>query len=82
MCIRDSVNPDEETIKKYEAKAKAYAEEKEALKVLVNAKSITKDGHKVELAGNIGGFKDCLLYTSFMGNQIIMIKDIFLHFFI
>lgn len=52
------VNPDEETIKKYEEKAKAYAEEKEALKVLVNAKSITKDGHQVELAGNIGGFKD------------------------
>lgn len=52
------VNPDEETIKTYEAKAKAYAEEKEALKVLVDAKSITKDGHQVELAGNIGGFKD------------------------
>lgn len=52
------VNPDEETIKKYEAKTKAYAEEKEALKVLVNAESVTTDGHKVELAGNIGGFKD------------------------
>ena len=52
------VNPDEETIKKYEAKAKAYAEENEALKVLVNAESVTTDGHKVELAGNIGGFKD------------------------
>lgn len=52
------VNPDEETIKKYEAKAKAYAEEKEALKVLIDAKSITVDGHEVELAGNIGGFKD------------------------
>lgn len=52
------VNPTEEEIKEYEAKAKAFAEEKEALKVLVNAKSITKDGHEVELAGNIGGFKD------------------------
>ena len=52
------VNPDEATIKEYEAKAAAYAEEKEALKVLVNAESITTDGHKVELAGNIGGFKD------------------------
>ena len=52
------VNPDAETITKYEEKAKAYAEEKEALKVLVNAESITTDGHKVELAGNIGGFKD------------------------
>ena len=52
------VNPDAETIKKYEEKAKAYADEKEALKVLIDAKSITVDGHEVELAGNIGGFKD------------------------
>lgn len=52
------VNPDEATVKEYEAKAKAFAEEKEALKVLVNAKSVTTDGHEVELAGNIGGVKD------------------------
>lgn len=52
------VNPDEEKVKELEAKAVKYAEEKEALKVLVNAKSITTDGHEVELAGNIGGFKD------------------------
>lgn len=52
------VNPDEEVIKELEAKQKAYEEEKEALKVLVSAKSITTDGHEVELAGNIGGFKD------------------------
>ena len=52
------VNPDEETVKALEAKAVAYAEEKEALKVLKNAKSVTTDGHEVELAGNIGGFKD------------------------
>ena len=52
------VNPDEATVKEYEAKAKAFAEEKEALKVLVNAKSISTDGHEVELAGNIGGIKD------------------------
>ena len=52
------VNPDEAAVKEYEAKAKAYKEEKEALKVLVNAKTITTDGHQVELAGNIGGVKD------------------------
>lgn len=52
------VNPDEETVKMLEAKAAAFAEEKEALKMMVNAKSITTDGHEVELAGNIGGFKD------------------------
>lgn len=52
------VNPDEDTVKMLEAKAAAFAEEKEALKMMVNAKSITTDGHEVELAGNIGGFKD------------------------
>ena len=52
------INPDEATVKEYEAKAKAYKEEKEALKVLINAKSVTTDGHEVELAGNIGGVKD------------------------
>ena len=49
---------DEETIAKYEAKAAAYLKEKEELKVLKNEKSVTTDGHEVELAGNIGGFKD------------------------
>ena len=52
------VNPDEATIAKYEAKAAAYLKEKEELKVLKNEKSVTTDGHEVELAGNIGGFKD------------------------
>ncbi len=52
------VNPDEATIQAYNEKAKAYAQEKEELKVLVSEKSVTKDGHEVELAGNIGGFKD------------------------
>lgn len=52
------LNPDEETVKKYEAKRQAFLDEKEALKVLKTAKSITTDGHQVELAGNIGTPKD------------------------
>lgn len=52
------VNPDSDTIAEYELKAKQFAEEKEALKALLNAKSISVDGHEVELAGNIGGVKD------------------------
>lgn len=52
------VNPDEETVAMLNQKAADFAEEKEALKMMVNAKSITTDGHEVELAGNIGGFKD------------------------
>ena len=52
------VNPTEEEVAAYKAKAEAYAKEKEELKVLVNEPSVTTDGHHVELAGNIGGFKD------------------------
>lgn len=52
------INPDEAAVKEYDAKAEAFKAEKEALKVLVDAKTITTDGHQVELAGNIGGIKD------------------------
>ena len=52
------VNPSEEEVAEYTAKAVKYAEDKEALKALINAESITVDGHQVELAGNIGGYKD------------------------
>ncbi len=48
------VNPDEATIKEYEKKAEQYAEEVAELKILKNKESITIDGHKVEILGNIG----------------------------
>lgn len=52
------INPSEEEIKEYNLKKEAYLEEKKALQVLVNEKTITLDGHQVDLAGNIGGPKD------------------------
>lgn len=52
------LNPDAETVAVYEQKAKDFADEREALKVLKTAKSVTVDGHEVELAGNIGTPKD------------------------
>lgn len=48
------VNPSNDDIVEYEAKAAAFFAEKEALKVLKDMKSVTKDGRHVELAGNIG----------------------------
>lgn len=48
------VNPDEETIKEYQTKAQQYAKEVAELKVLKDKPTITLDGHKVELVGNIG----------------------------
>lgn len=52
------INPDEEELVAYKAKREALLAEKEALKVLVHQKSVTVDGHEVELAGNIGGPND------------------------
>ena len=47
----------EEEVKVYTEKKAKFEEEKEALKILVNQKSVTVDGHEVELAGNIGSPK-------------------------
>ena len=52
------VNPSEEEIKTYKEKQAKFLEEKKALEVLVNQKTISTDGHQVELAGNIGGPND------------------------
>lgn len=52
------VNPEEETVKKFEKKREAYIREKEALKQWVDRATITRDGHRVELAANIGTPKD------------------------
>lgn len=73
------LNPDEATIKEYEAKAKADAEEKEALKVLKTAKSISTDGHQVELAGNIGGVKDVEGVLKFGGEGVGLFRTEFLY---
>lgn len=52
------VNPSEDDKKLYLKKQEEFKNEKEALKILINEKSITLDGHEVELAGNIGTPKD------------------------
>ncbi|MEG0177441.1 phosphoenolpyruvate--protein phosphotransferase [Anaerorhabdus sp.] len=52
------LNPTDEQVSEYSSKRVTFLEEKEALKVLVNEKSVTLDGHEVELAGNIGTPKD------------------------
>lgn len=73
------LTPDEATIKIYEAKANAFAEEKEALKVLKTAKSITTDGHQVELAGNIGGIKDVEAVLNNGGEGVGLFRTEFLY---
>ena len=52
------LNPTEEQKAEYAAKGEAYRKEKEALKALKDQPSVSTDGHKVLLVGNIGGPKD------------------------
>lgn len=48
------VNPEDEVIETYRVKLEEIKEFKEKLKSVIGEKSISKDGHQVELAGNIG----------------------------
>jgi len=52
------LNPSDAEIKEYKVKNEKYLAEKEALKVLINQESVSSDGHKVEIAANIGTPKD------------------------
>ena len=52
------INPDEETIAKYSQKRDEYVAYREELKQLVNEKTVSTDGHHVELVANIGSPKD------------------------
>lgn len=52
------INPDEETIKIYEQKAKGYNKEVEELKNLIEVKASTKSGKRIDVAGNIGQPED------------------------
>ncbi len=52
------INPDEDTVKEYETKRDEYIAYREELKKLVNEKTVSTDGHHVELVANIGGAND------------------------
>ncbi len=52
------VNPSDTEISEYAKKSEEFEAEKELLKTLKDKKTESKDGHHVELAGNIGSPKD------------------------
>ncbi|MDD6467840.1 MAG: phosphoenolpyruvate--protein phosphotransferase [Erysipelotrichaceae bacterium] len=52
------LNPTDEEVAAYTKRKDEYIEYRTALKVLKDQPSITKDGHQVELVGNIGTPKD------------------------
>lgn len=52
------INPDKETIEKYEKSKESFLREKEELKKLINVETVTKAGKRVEVCGNIGKPQD------------------------
>ena len=52
------LNPSEEVVAEYRAKAEAFALQQAEWEKLKDSKTYTKDGHQVELAANIGTPKD------------------------
>lgn len=52
------INPDDETLNKYEKLKEEYENEKLKLRRLVNVDAVTKSGKRVIVAGNIGSPKD------------------------
>ncbi len=48
------INPTEEKIKEYHEKKKQFELKSEELKKLINTKTVTADGHSIELSANIG----------------------------
>lgn len=73
------VNPDEATIKEYEAKKKLYEKEKEELKKLINVRTVTKAGKHVEVAGNIGKAEDVHQVLENGGDGIGLFRTEFLY---
>lgn len=51
-------NPDQSTLDEYKEKLEKYEAEQERLKLFKDKKAQTKDGHQVEVAGNMGNLKD------------------------
>ena len=73
------INPDETTVKEYETKRAEFIAYKEELKKLVNEKTITTDGHQVELVANIGSAKDLAGVKDNGGEGVVLFRTEFLY---
>lgn len=76
ICI---VNPDEATIKEYEAKREAFLKEQEELKKLIDVKTVTKSGKRIEVCGNIGKAEDVDSVIANGGDGVGLFRTEFLY---
>ncbi|PID02304.1 phosphoenolpyruvate--protein phosphotransferase [Sporosarcina sp. P2] len=73
------VNPDAETLVAYQKKQQAFAKQKAEWQLLAHEPTITLDGHRVELAGNIGTPDDVESVLKNGGETIGLFRTEFLY---
>ncbi len=73
------VNPDEATIKEYTAKKEKFEAEQEELKKLINVKTTTKSGKRIEVCGNIGKPEDVKAVIENGGDGVGLFRTEFLY---
>jgi len=73
------VNPSEDVVKEYEAKREAFIKEQQELKKLIDVKTVTKAGRRVEVCGNIGKPEDVNQVMANGGDGVGLFRTEFLY---
>lgn len=73
------INPDQQTIDEYTAKKEKFHAEQEELKKLIEVKTVTKGGRRVEVCGNIGKPQDIDQVLANGGDGVGLFRTEFLY---
>jgi phosphotransferase system enzyme I (PtsI) len=73
------INPSEEVLAEYKAKKEKFQAEQEELKKLINVKTTTKSGRRIEVCGNIGKPEDVLGVLANGGDGVGLFRTEFLY---
>ena len=73
------INPSDDTIAQYRAKEEKFKQEQEELKKLIDVKTTTKSGRRIEVCGNIGNPEDVLGVIANGGDGVGLFRTEFLY---
>ena len=81
MVLKDYaiINPSEDVIAEYEVKKEKFKAEQEELKKLIEVKTVTKSGKRVEVCGNIGKPEDVDQVLANGGDGVGLFRTEFLY---
>lgn len=73
------INPSEEVVSEYRVKKEKFQAEQEELKKLIDVKTTTKSGRRIEVCGNIGKPEDVLSVLANGGDGVGLFRTEFLY---